>query len=183
MANSTIYSIGHGNKVFGKFMDELNSFGITYLMDVRSKPYSKWNPAFNKVELEEVLRNNGVTYVYSGDALGGMPDDRSFYDANGKILYDLLREREIFKEGLKRLITANEKKLSIAIMCSETSPHECHRSKLIGQELLKEGISVSHIVGPGKIKSQETVMSELTKGYGTVDLFGKKTDFTSRDPH
>jgi uncharacterized protein (DUF488 family) len=78
------------------------------------------------------------------------------------------------------LTTANEKQIKIAIMCSESKPEECHRSKLIGQELLKKKISLKHIVSDKMVKSQEMVMAELTKGKGTVDLFGNEIDFTSR---
>ena len=38
---STLYSIGHGNKTIEEFEEELRSFGILYLIDVRTKPYSK----------------------------------------------------------------------------------------------------------------------------------------------
>ena len=65
-------------------------------------------------------------------------------------------------------------------MCSESKPEECHRSKLIGQELLNKDISLKHIVSDKRVKSQQTVMNELTKGKGTVDLFGNEMDFTSR---
>jgi hypothetical protein len=65
-------------------------------------------------------------------------------------------------------------------MCSESDPCECHRSKLIGQELLKQNISIKHIVGKLKFKSQELVMEELTNGNGLVDLFGNVTEYTSR---
>ncbi|MCA1759785.1 MAG: hypothetical protein LC658_08445, partial [Bacteroidales bacterium] len=66
------------------------------------------------------------------------------------------------------------------VMCSETNPGECHRSKLVGQELLKNGISLNHIISAKLVKSQETVMTELTKGLGTVDLFGNVKEFVSR---
>lgn len=65
-------------------------------------------------------------------------------------------------------------------MCSESKPEECHRSKLIGQELLRKNISINHIVSEKRTKSQSAVMNELTKGKGTVDLFGNEMDFTSR---
>jgi len=81
---------------------------------------------------------------------------------------------------LKRLITANEKHINLAIMCSEANPKECHRTKLIGQELLKSHISLKHIVGPDKSKPQELVMNELNKGLPVVDLFGNEINFTSR---
>ncbi len=64
-------------------------------------------------------------------------------------------------------------------MCSESKPEECHRSKLIGQELLKHDISMKHIVSNKIIKSQETVIAELTTGFGVIDLFGNETNFTS----
>jgi uncharacterized protein (DUF488 family) len=180
MRNTTIYSIGHGNKKIEDFISELKSFDIKYLLDIRSKPFSKWNPQFNQKELKFKLKENGITYVFVGDTLGGLPEDRSCYDFNGKVVYDLIKEKHFFKKGLNRLTTANDKKIKLAIMCSESKPEECHRSKLIGQELLKKDISLNHIVSAERIKSQETVMIELTKGKGTVDLFGNEIDFTSR---
>lgn len=180
MANSTLYSIGHGNKKISDFIDELKSFGIQYLLDIRSKPYSKWSPQFNKTELDVELSKNGISYVFVGDTLGGLPEDRSCYDNNGKVVYDLIKEKEFFKKGLERLVIANEKSIKLAIMCSEAKPEECHRSKLIGQELLKNNISINHIVSTHKKKSQQLVMNELTKGKGTIDLFGNELEFTSR---
>ena len=180
MLETTIYSIGHGNKTIEDFITELVSFDIEYLLDIRSKPYSKWNPQFNQVVLEMELKEHGIVYVFVGDTLGGLPEDRSCYDRHGKVVYDFIKEKDFFKEGLNRLTTANEKKIRLAIMCSESKPEECHRSKLIGQELLKKEISLQHIVSEKLVKSQETVMNELTKGKGTVDLFGNEMDFTSR---
>ncbi len=180
MKDTTIYSIGHGNKKIEDFITELKSFKIQFLLDIRSKPYSKWNPQFNQAALDLELKNNGITYVFVGDTLGGLPEDRSCYDYNGKVVYDLIKEKDFFKQGLERLTTANEKKINLAIMCSESKPEECHRSKLIGQELLNKEISLKHIVSDKRVKSQETVMNELTKGRGTVDLFGNEMDFTSR---
>ena len=180
MTDTTIYSIGHGNKKIEDFIAELKSFKIQFLLDIRSKPYSKWNPQFNQSSLDLELKNNGITYVFVGDTLGGLPEDRSCYDYDGKVVYDLIKEKDFFKQGLERLTTANEKKINLAIMCSESKPEECHRSKLIGQELLNKEISLKHIVSYKRVKSQETVMNELTKGKGTVDLFGNEMDFTSR---
>lgn len=180
MNDTTIYSIGHGTKKIEEFIAELKSFKIEYLLDIRSKPFSKWNPQFNQATLEVELRRNNITYVFVGDSLGGLPEDRSCYDSNGKVVYDLIKQKDFFKKGLERLTTANQKRILLAIMCSESKPEECHRSKLIGQELLNKDIALKHIVSIGNIKSQYTVMNELTKGKGTVDLFGNQTDFTSR---
>ena len=180
MKDTTIYSIGHGNKKIEEFISELIAFDIEYLLDIRSKPFSKWNPQFNQANLKNSLESSNIRYVFVGEQLGGLPADRSCYDFNGKVIYDIIKTRDFFKQGLERLTTANNKQINLAIMCSESKPEECHRSKLIGQELLKKHISLKHIVSPKQTKSQETVMNELTKGKGTVDLFGNETDFTSR---
>lgn len=174
-----IYSIGHGNKKIEDFIKELHSFEITYLIDVRSSPYSKFNPQFNRELLKQALADIGITYVYFGDTLGGLPSDRSCY-VDDKVDYDLLKEKDFFKQGIERLITANAKDLNITVMCSESKPEECHRSKLIGQELLKHSISMIHIISSDKIKGQVTVMNELNKGKHFIDLFSEEKHFTSR---
>lgn len=180
MRDATIYSIGHGNKKIEDFVAELKSFDIEYLLDIRSKPFSKWSPQFNQMSLELELKKHRIVYVFVGDSLGGLPEDRSCYDFNGKVVYNLIKEKAFFKEGIKRLTIANDKNICLAIMCSESKPEECHRSKLIGQELLKKDISIKHIVSKKVVKSQQTVMNELTKGKGTVDLFGNEMEFISR---
>ena len=152
---SAIYSTGHGNKHIDKFIQEVKSFNIKYLLDIRSVPYSKWNSKFKKKQLEKELRNHGIIYVYVGDKLGGRPTDKSCYDTNGNVDYELIKEKAFFHEGIQRLITANEKNIKLAIMCSETKPEKCHRSKLIGEELLKHEISLKHIIAEKQIILQE----------------------------
>ncbi len=179
MRESTIYSIGHGNKKIEVFISELISYNILYLIDVRSKPFSKWNPQFNQDLLKMELKYNGINYMFLGDKLGGLPKDKSCY-VNGKVDYNIIKEKDFFKESLERLVTADNKKIKIAIMCSEAKPEECHRTKLIGEELRKKNISTNHIISEKLLKLQETVMLELTEGKGIIDLFGNETAFTSR---
>ncbi|MDD7234905.1 MAG: DUF488 domain-containing protein [Bacteroidales bacterium] len=175
----TIYSIGHGNKHFESFVNELKSFDIQYLIDIRSKPYSKWNPDFSQNPLQMNLKKANIVYVYMGDVLGGLPSDRSCYTDN-HVDYDKLSQKQFFKDGLNRIVTANSKKIRVAIMCSEADPAMCHRSKLIGQELFKLGIHINHIIAENKSLSQEEVMLMVTGGDGLVDLFGQVRSFNSR---
>lgn len=175
----TVYSIGHGNKTIESFVGELKSFGIQYLIDIRSRPFSKWNPDFSQAPLQNHLKDFRIVYVYMGDVLGGLPADRECYTDN-HVDYEKLSQKQFFKDGLNRIVTANSKSINVALMCSESDPAKCHRSKLIGQELLKLGIHMHHIVGVGKILSQEDVMLIVTEGDGMVDLFGNVTSFISR---
>ena len=177
--DSTLFSIGHGNKSIEEFIEELKSFDITYLVDVRTSPYSKWNPQYNQPALQNSLMNMGIRYVYMGDVLGGLPNDSSCY-TNGRIDYAKMADKETFKLGLERLIVANQKKIKLAIMCSESEPEMCHRSKLIGQELIKRDISLHHIVEVHRVISQIDVINILTKGNGIMNLFGEEEALMSR---
>jgi uncharacterized protein (DUF488 family) len=177
--DSTLFSIGHGNKSIDEFVEELKSFDIAYLVDVRTSPYSKWSPHFNQPVLQSSMKNVGIAYVYMGDVLGGLPNDSSCY-TNGRIDYAKMACKDTFKTGLERLIVANNKGLKLAIMCSESEPDMCHRSKLIGQELRKRDIIINHIVGTQKSISQIDVINILTKGNGVVNLFGEEESFMSR---
>lgn len=178
MNQSTIYSIGHGNKTLEKFIEELHAYKIEFLFDVRSKPYSKFNPHFNRDLLEAELIQNNVTYIYAGDYLGGLPSDISCY-VKGKVDYEKVKEKDFFQTGINTIIEANDEKVVIALMCSESKPETCHRSKLIGQELLKYNISINHIINSDIIKDQEKVMSELMQGKNLTNLFGDE-NLTSR---
>lgn len=180
MKDTTLYSIGHGNKTIDVFIEELKAFDIEYLIDIRSKPFSKWSPHFNQNEIKHFLEKNAIKYVYLGDILGGLPQDRTCYNDGGQVVYDLIKDKDFFKEGLKRLLTANEKNIKLTIMCSESKPDECHRTKLIGQELLRNGISLKHIINKDLIKPQELVMTELTKGKSLINLFDEEIDLKSK---
>jgi uncharacterized protein (DUF488 family) len=93
--------------------------------------------------------------------------------------YEKVKEKDFFQQGINTIVEANHEKMVIALMCSESKPETCHRSKLIGQELLKHNISVNHIVNSGVIKGQEKVMNEMMQGKNTTNLFGDES-LTSR---
>jgi uncharacterized protein (DUF488 family) len=173
-----IYTIGHGTRSIEEFVTLLHQAGIKYLADVRSRPYSRFNPQYNRKALQASLEKEGITYVFMGDSLGGRPGDPSCYNHEGKVDYDKLRQKEIFKKGIERLKAAFEKGLMIALMCSESKPAECHRGKLIGKVLLNEKIPVMHITG---IKNRIAAGSGLTDVLTFIpqeELFNNKGDIT-----
>ena len=176
MEAQTIFSIGHGNKTIEEFVSELHSYDIQFLIDIRSKPYSKFSQHFSQQPLKVLIEKERIRYVYMGKELGGLPThDNTCFTSDGKVDYDKLKEKDFFKEGLLRLLKAYSQGLRVCIMCSESDPKECHRSKLIGEELKSYGITLQHIIGISKIKTQNQVISELTKGFGLVNLFGEES--------
>lgn len=161
----SIYSIGHGHKTPEEFVQELKSFYIKYLIDVRTNPFSQWSPQFNNGTIQHWLKAAGIYYGYMGDSIGGKPPFDDCYDENGYFDYHKMAEVPSFKKGIKRLLNANNQGLSVAVMCTESDPAQCHRSKLIGRELyFGYGINMHHIIGVGKTITQTQIMTELTKG-------------------
>jgi uncharacterized protein (DUF488 family) len=63
MKGTTVFSIGHGNKKIEDFIQELKAYEIEFLLDIRSKPFSKWNPQFNQNELKFKLEEKGIKFL------------------------------------------------------------------------------------------------------------------------
>lgn len=190
MAPQYLYSIGHGQKTFDQLIQELLSFDISFLIDVRSSPFSKWVPQFNRGVIETSLNGSTIKYAYLGDDIGGRPINDSCYDEEGYFDYHKMALMPQFIKGLHRLISANEQHLKVAVMCSEANPSECHRSKLIGRELFFGAeIAMAHIVAPNKIRTQVDIMTELDLNKGNWpngDIFNPTPAppyFKSRKPY
>lgn len=179
MKQHTIYTIGHGNRKIEDFLSILKSLDIQYLIDVRSQPYSKFNPHFNQNLLKFSIEEKGINYVFMGDAIGGRPSDKSCYDDEGRIDYEVVKTKQFFLNGIDRLKTAYNKNISIVIMCSESNPCECHRSKLIGRVLFNDKIHLKHIDEKGKLKTQTDVINELNKGLPDTSLFPQEVVINS----
>jgi uncharacterized protein (DUF488 family) len=150
-----LFSIGHGARKAEEFLSLLKKYKIKFLIDVRSKPFSRFHPQFNRNQLDPFLKENDIKYVFMGDTLGGRPEDKSCYNAEAKVDYNLLQEKDFFKAGIERLKAANELDSHSAIMCSERNPFDCHRFNLIGRILAKENIFIQHINEKGEITDQE----------------------------
>ncbi|MGN6832504.1 DUF488 domain-containing protein [Neisseria sp. P0017.S007] len=173
-----IYSIGHGNRQVETFFGLLKKYEIDYLIDVRTNPFSRFNPNFNRGILENFCREYSVTYLFLGDTLGGKPVNRACYDDDGHVLYEEVMKTDSFIVSANRLITAYNKNLKVACMCSELRPCECHRSKMIGRYLSDRNIDIQHIDEKGNLVSQQDVMVQVTGGY-EEDIFGNVFEFKS----
>lgn len=175
MTTGQIFSIGYGSRPQSEVIDQLVHAKIAYVIDVRSSPFSRFQPDFCREALSESLKHRGIIYVFMGDLLGGRPKDNECY-TQGRVDYAKTRSKEFFLKGIDRLKTAYSKGLNICMICSEGDPSQCHRSKLIGEVLVEHGIEVTHILPDGDTKSQADVIAQLTDGQS--DMFGDQ--FVSR---
>lgn len=149
--NDTLYTIGHSNLNAEDFLDLLRKHNIIVLVDVRSKPYSRLFPHFGKDALQVFLTQHNVEYRFAGEYLGGQPKDSTVYADDQQpnedteradfleiVRYDEVAKRDWFRKGIKHLLTiVSETTIgSVAIMCSESHPFECHRHHLIARSLI-----------------------------------------------
>ena len=145
----TIYTIGHSTREAEEFVKILYHYRITLVADVRSKPFSKYCPQFNKDIIQQKLIHSGIEYLFLGKELGARPEYKDYY-VNNKVSFDKLKSSTSFKKGISRLIEEAKNK-DIAIMCSEKEPVNCHRSILVSRVLEEEGIEVKHIINKTEI--------------------------------
>src|SRR4051812_7664203 len=158
-----LYSVGHSNHALGFFLDLLKREDIQVLVDVRSSPYSRFAPHFNREELKPHVRSAGIQYLFMGDVLGGRPDGDDFYDAAGHVLYDEVAATTWFQEGIQRL-SRGAASHRVAMMCSEEDPTDCHRRLLVARVLRDHGVEVLHI------RRDRSVVTETELGSDAAEV-------------
>src|SRR6266436_5107139 len=156
-----IYTIGHSTHSLERFVALLKQHGITALCDVRSQPYSRMHPQFNRENLKQSLREHGIAYVFLGQELGARSEDPSCY-VHGKVQYDRLARSTLFQKGLDR-IRNGMRDFYLALMCAEKDPLTCHRAILVARHLEGLGIHVEHILEDGSLESHGTALGRLLR--------------------
>jgi uncharacterized protein (DUF488 family) len=168
------FSIGHSNHTFEHFASLLGEHGVDCVVDVRSNPWSRYAPQFNREALEPALASRGIEYVFFGAELGGRPDGDEFYDEEGHVAYGALASTSSFKCGIDALeVRASVRR--VAIMCSEEDPTDCHRRLLVARVLLARGVSVSHIRGDGRVQTE----ADLEPAAAQQSLFDEEKPWRS----
>lgn len=169
-----IYTIGHGNAPAELIVGLLQQYQISQLVDVRSMPYSQYNPQFNRELFKKTLENAGIRYAFAGKQLGGRPEDKTVYKSEempdedterekflNLVDYDEVVRRPWYQEGIDRLIEIAGQGRT-AIMCSEEDPKMCHRSRLITPTLLNLDVTVLHIRKNGELEQAVVESKQLS---------------------
>jgi uncharacterized protein (DUF488 family) len=166
-----LYTVGHSNHSTDKLIELLTSNDVTAVADVRSTPYSRYAPQFNREMLCGELRRARLAYVFMGHQLGGRSTDRSCY-VDGRLDYSLVAKSKSFLHGLARL-TAGMSKHRIALLCAERDPLMCHRAILVCRHLDLLGVRARHILGDGGVEDHRDAILRLLieLGMSNIDLF------------
>ena len=159
-----LFTIGHSNLSIEAFLTLLQQNKITAVADVRSHPYSRYLPHFNKPTLQVALSNAGIRYGFLGQELGARPTDLSCY-VNGKALYERIAATELFSQGIQRILKGSET-YKIAMMCAEKDPITCHRTIMVCRELRKFDLEINHILTDGTWESHQDLEKRLLSLHG-----------------
>jgi uncharacterized protein (DUF488 family) len=156
---SKVRTIGHSTHSIEHFLELLRRYGVNAVADVRSSPFSRYSPQFNREPLKAVLKQAGVAYVFLGKELGARSDDPCHYNA-GQVIYERLAMSALFQEGIGRII-AGAQTHRTALMCAERDPITCHRTILVARELVKRGVEVEHILDNGTVETHDEALGRL----------------------
>ena len=138
-----IKTIGHSNHPIERFVELLKQGGIDELVDVRSKPWSRRFPQFSRDRLAETLAAAGIGYLWEGEALGGKPRAAP----------------PDFEKGIDRVLERAEER-SIALMCAEKEPLDCHRVHLVSRRLAERGADILHLLDRKSTRLNSSHVSE-----------------------
>lgn len=158
--SKTLFTIGHSNRTPSEFVELLRENNVSAVADVRSQPYSRHMPHFNRESLKDLLALHSISYVFMGEELGARRDEDCCY-VDGQAKYELIEQTEAFKSGIERIRKGMDK-YAVAMMCSEKDPITCHRTILIAKAL-RGDCEIRHIISEAKVESQQEAEKRLLK--------------------
>jgi len=122
----SIFTAGHSNIPINKLLGVLKSNGINRVVDVRTRPYSRYSPQYNKANLKLSVTSSNIKYTYMGENLGGLGENYDFKEAIRQVAGYAINER-------------------VVLLCSEKDFRNCHRNLLLSPEFIKLGFEVIHL--------------------------------------
>lgn len=165
MDKPRIYTVGHSTHTLEYFLELLQAFSINCLVDVRSVPASSYNPQYNKDILANFLSSHNIVYMHFGKEFGARHTEPELLDEEGKVNFDKVRDTPSFLTGMQRIKQGVEKGYTIALMCSEAEPFDCHRFSMVSVALDREGYEVIHIMRDKCSKKNAQLENQLLKKY------------------
>ncbi len=169
-----LFTIGHSNYEMKVFISLLQKHGVTAIADVRSSPYSRFLPHFNRAALKEALATEGVRYVFLGQELGARPKKQECY-IDGKAIYEKIAATSEFYEGIQRVLKG-VKKHRLSLMCAEKDPLTCHRAILVCQHLRHFDLQIDHILKNGDLESHSHLEQRMLEKHGFTEFLEMKEE-------
>lgn len=166
----------NGNDIDIKRMfSVLQKLNVTHLVDVRTTPYSRQYPQCNANNLKAAGEFFSITYLHIPElgakashtqdvfskasdiffedifpiSKSSRPEKTEIYGTDKIVDFNKFRNDTSFSDGIRRIETAYERNYTVAIMCSEKRPVDCHRYFFVSKRIEQnfgDWIEVKHIV-------------------------------------
>ena len=161
---TTIFTIGYSGFRVDEFIDALIYHRVSTVIDVRSIPFSRYNPEYNAPVISRTLDALKISYRNFHKEFGARQQDRSFYP-KGYMDFEEFAKSEQFQEGVSKILDAMNNDSVIALMCAEKDPINCHRAILVARVFYQKGINVIHIMPYGESITHQELERRLLAEY------------------
>jgi len=145
-----LFTIGYEQTPAKAVLDELESAGVTLLVDVRAVAASR-RPGFSKNQLAAGLDARGISYVHLRGL--GTPKEGREAARGGKFallhkIYAAHLKTSQAKEELDELSALVKKAGPVCILCYERDHAHCHRQWIAEIIEERDGVKVENLVAP-----------------------------------
>ncbi len=157
-----------------RMFETLKKYNVSYLVDVRSVPFSNQYPQCNANNLKVAGEHYGVPYLHVPElgakaspqqevfskasdifyedifpiAASKRPEKNELRSTDEIVDFQKFRNDDFFLQGIKRIENAYDRNYTLALMCSEKEPINCHRYFLVSrkvEQMFGKWIEVEHI--------------------------------------
>lgn len=167
-----IYTIGHSTRSLEDFISLLKKFDIRTLGDIRTLPGSRKFPHFDRENLEKVLPEHGIDYIWlpklgglRGRIKGIVSPNTGLTSLGFRNYADYMATGE-FAEGVKELLGLAARSATV-YMCAEAVWWRCHRC-LLSDYLVAHGVEVLHILDARNLKPHKMTEGAVISSEGKV---------------
>ena len=99
--SAEIFTIGHSTHSIDVFIELLRQHRVSAVCDVRSIPYSRYNPQYNRENLKRSLEKHHILYVFMGKEFGVRSENPQCY-CHGQVQYERLAQEPEESVNLRR---------------------------------------------------------------------------------
>jgi uncharacterized protein (DUF488 family) len=170
-----LFTIGHSTHAIEFFLNLLRSHDVNCVIDVRSIAASRFNPQYNKKALQHSLMENNILYMHFEKEFGARQTNAAVVNDDGQVDFEKVRQSSEFRNGINRLKDGIQKGYTIALMCAEAEPLDCHRFAMITPALKESGFEVKHILKDNSLTSTEDLETQLLQKFkkkiSVIDMY------------
>lgn len=168
-----LLTVGHSSHTLESLLDLLRGQDVGLVGDVRSVPWSRRHPWFQRAPFARALEASGIAYVFLGDALGARPREPGLRDDAGRADFARIAATARFRAGLARVreLAARER---LALLCAERDPADCHRTLLVCRHLRHDpALRIAHLLAGGRLEPHADTERRLLRraGLAQAELF------------